>query len=491
MAPRPERCPPWASLEFPPDDAARAARRRRDRSAAGRSGARRCADRGTCLPQRGRHTGDALFLRAGLRGRRPRVRPRRGAPRSGRAGVRAAARHSACRRWWCRACARRWGRWPPPSTATHGAAAGGRRDGHERQDDDRLPRAPRARGGRASGPACSARCTRSSAASVEEVERTTPEAVDLQATFARMLDGRRPGVRDGGVLARARRCTARPRIEFDCAVFTNLTQDHLDFHGTLDDYYAAKQKLFLPADGRPADGRRRERRRRVGPQASPARSPQPATRGSSRSRSTATPTTAPAACATTRPGSSFECATAAGAVEVRVPLPGLFNVYNALAAIAAARRARRAAGRGRGRARRRAPRVPGRFEPIEEGQGFGVLVDYAHTPDSLENVLVSARELLEQAGGEGRLIVRVRRGRRPRPGEAPADGRGGAAPRRPHGRDLATTRARRSRTRSSPRSSPAPRAPLRRARAPPWRSRPTAAPRSSARWRWRGPATSS
>ena len=53
-------------------------------------------------------------------------------------------------------------------------------------------------------------------------------------------------------------------IEFDCAVFTNLTQDHLDFHGTLDDYYAAKRKLFLPAGGAPADGRRRERRRRMG-----------------------------------------------------------------------------------------------------------------------------------------------------------------------------------------------------------------------------------
>ena len=103
-------------------------------------------------------------------------------------------------------------------------------------------------------------------------------------------------------------------------------------------------------------------------------------------------------------GSSFECSTAAGAVEVRVPLPGLFNVYNSLAAIAAAG----ALGVPldvAAAALQTATRVPGRFEPIEEGQGFGVLVDYAHTPDSLENVLVSARELLEQAGGEGRLIV--------------------------------------------------------------------------------------
>ena len=85
-------------------------------------------------------------------------------------------------------------------------------------------------------------------------------------------------------------------------------------------------------------------------------------------------------------GSSFECATAAGAVEVRVPLPGLFNVYNSLAAIAA--------GGALGvpldvaaAALRMPRRVPGRFEPVDEGQEFGVLVDYAHTPDSLENVL--------------------------------------------------------------------------------------------------------
>ena len=185
-------------------------------------------------------------------------------------------------------------------------------------------------------------------------------------------------------------------------------------------------------------------------------------------------------------GSSFECSTAAGAVEVRVPLPGLFNVYNALAAIAA--------GGALGvpldvaaAASQDAGRVPGRFEPIDEGQGFRVLVDYAHTPDSLENVLVSARELLEQAGGEGRLIVRLRRRRRPRPREAAADGRGRAAPRRPHDRDLGQPalggagrdhrRDRRGRRgcRSGGRG-------LRR-----WRSRPIAAPRSSARWSWRGP----
>jgi len=91
-------------------------------------------------------------------------------------------------------------------------------------------------------------------------------------------------------------------------------------------------------------------------------------------------------------GSTFLCQTPETQVQMRVPLPGLFNVQNALAATAAARAlglelpaiAEALATFGR---------VPGRFEPVDEGQDFGVLVDYAHTPDSLENVLRAAREL--------------------------------------------------------------------------------------------------
>ena len=88
----------------------------------------------------------------------------------------------------------------------------------------------------------------------------------------------------------------------------------------------------------------------------------------------------------------FTVDTPDGAVGMTTRLPGLFNVSNALAAFTAARvmgiEAEVAA-----KALADAARVPGRFEPVEEGQGFGVLVDYAHTPDSLENVLRAAREL--------------------------------------------------------------------------------------------------
>ena len=83
--------------------------------------------------------------------------------------------------------------------------------------------------------------------------------------------------------------------------------------------------------------------------------------------------------------------------ELRSPLPGLFNVYNVLGALAAVR----AVGVPLGVAAaaiETAGQVPGRFQPVDAGQDFAVLVDYAHTPDSLENVLRAARGLLESAG---------------------------------------------------------------------------------------------
>jgi UDP-N-acetylmuramoyl-L-alanyl-D-glutamate--2,6-diaminopimelate ligase len=97
-------------------------------------------------------------------------------------------------------------------------------------------------------------------------------------------------------------------------------------------------------------------------------------------------------------GSRFLCITPEGSIEVATPLPGDFNVANALAALAVVH----ALGldlREAAAALASAGQVPGRFESIDEGQRFAVVVDYAHTPDSLENVLTAARRL---AGG--RLI---------------------------------------------------------------------------------------
>ena len=98
-------------------------------------------------------------------------------------------------------------------------------------------------------------------------------------------------------------------------------------------------------------------------------------------------------------GSRFRCQTADGELELRSPLVGLFNVRNVLGAVAAVRSLGVPAA-AIAAALPRFGRVPGRFEAVDEGQDFGVLVDYAHTPDSLENVLRAAREVTR-----GRLHV--------------------------------------------------------------------------------------
>jgi UDP-N-acetylmuramoyl-L-alanyl-D-glutamate--2,6-diaminopimelate ligase len=237
---------------------------------------------------------------------------------------------------------------------------------------------------------------------VEEVERTTPEAIDLQATFRRMVDARDEACMlevssHALVLHRA------DAIHFDVKVFTNLTQDHLDFHDGMEDYFAAKRLLFTAEGGAPTleleggvsavnvddpYGRRIAEELAEGP---------------SGDRVTYSPAGGEAdlsarEVAFDAAGSSFTCDSPAGALEVRTPLPGDFNVANALAALAVAHALgldlRRAAAALSG-----AGQVPGRFESIDEGQPFAVLVDYAHTPDSLQNVLEAAGRITD-----GRVI---------------------------------------------------------------------------------------
>ena len=85
---------------------------------------------------------------------------------------------------------------------------------------------------------------------VEEVERTTPEAIDLQGTFARMLEaGDQACVME--VSSHALVLHRADAIHFDVKVFTNLTQDHLDFHADMEDYFAAKRLLFTAEGGAP------------------------------------------------------------------------------------------------------------------------------------------------------------------------------------------------------------------------------------------------
>jgi UDP-N-acetylmuramoyl-L-alanyl-D-glutamate--2,6-diaminopimelate ligase len=191
----------------------------------------------------------------------------------------------------------------------------------------------------------------------------TPEAIDLQRLFREMLDGGDDScVMEATSIAQVEGRLAGTR--FAVLVFTNLTQDHLDYHGTMEAYYEAKRALFEQA--------------RV---------------------------------AVVNVGDEYGCRLAAelpGAITydagsdvldgIDLKLRGAFNRLNAIGAALATR----ALGVDDAAIRRgieSVDGVPGRFESIEEGQPFAVIVDYAHTPDSLENVLRAARGL------GGRLVV--------------------------------------------------------------------------------------
>jgi UDP-N-acetylmuramoyl-L-alanyl-D-glutamate--2,6-diaminopimelate ligase len=154
-------------------------------------------------------------------------------------------------------------------------------------------------------------------------------------------------------------------LRFAAGIFTNLTRDHLDFHGDMASYFAAKRRLFDQAE-RAVVNIGNEYGRRLAAELPEAITFDPAV-------------------------DRLE--------GIDLKLPGRFNRENALTAALSAR----ALGVTDDAIRRgieSVEGVPGRFEPVHEGQPFTVLVDYAHTPDSLENVLRAAREL-----ADGRLVV--------------------------------------------------------------------------------------
>jgi UDP-N-acetylmuramoyl-L-alanyl-D-glutamate--2,6-diaminopimelate ligase len=228
-----------------------------------------------------------------------------------------------------------------------------------------------------------------------EVERTTPEAIDLQATFRQMLDaGDQACAME--VSSHALRLGRADFIRYGVAVFTNLTQDHLDFHTDMEDYFAAKRALFLPERGeRPTAAVVNvddDYGRRLAEDIADEYGEELVTFSAAGAEDAALRA---AAVEFDASGSRFTVSGRYGDLAVRMPLPGDFNVENALAALGAAVAlgAPPAAAAG---ALAKAERVPGRLEPISEGQPFAVLVDYAHTPDSLENVLDAARRLTDR-----------------------------------------------------------------------------------------------
>lgn len=240
-------------------------------------------------------------------------------------------------------------------------------------------------------------------------DRTTPEAPDLQRLFSLMLhEGASSAAMEVAshalVLGRTEGCA------FAVGVFTNLTQDHLDFHGTMEGYRDAKGKLFTDyVDAANEVGKEftavlnsddEAGRYYATLRADDAEWHHTLLYGTALIERKKPHVYCEARTAVMKiDGLEFVAETPVGKIEVRLPFGGGFNVANALAAI------------GYGVARGLSPEViakglancppvPGRFEPVRAGQEFAVLVDYAHTPDGLENVLRSARPLTQ-----GRVIV--------------------------------------------------------------------------------------
>jgi UDP-N-acetylmuramoyl-L-alanyl-D-glutamate--2,6-diaminopimelate ligase len=213
--------------------------------------------------------------------------------------------------------------------------------------------------------------------------RTTPESVDIQRLLKEMVDvgvGKCAlevtsiGIDSGRIQG----------IEFDVAVFTNLTHDHLDHHQTMERYYNSKVKLFTdPAPGAAVINRDDGYGQRLLTQV--------AVPSTTYGLSAGADLTAEDVKLGPR-GSTFVAVGNGVRQQVKVALSGGFNVSNSLAAIAAAG----AMGIGSEAAAagiEGLSHVPGRFEPVREGQDFMVFVDYAHTPDGLENVLRAAHDL--------------------------------------------------------------------------------------------------
>ncbi|HCB07534.1 MAG TPA: UDP-N-acetylmuramoyl-L-alanyl-D-glutamate--2,6-diaminopimelate ligase, partial [Nocardioides bacterium] len=241
----------------------------------------------------------------------------------------------------------------------------------------------------------------------EEVKTTltTPEAPDLHALFAVMRE------RDVAACTMevSSHALVKGRVDgvvFDVAVFLNLGRDHLDFHADVEDYYRAKASLFTSERARRAlicvddeHGRRLARETTL-----PVRTF--STIGTEADWTVADVDSGP-------DGTSFRVLGPGVDAPAGVPLPGAFNVTNALAAVAACGEAGLdAAAVARGIAS--GGGVPGRFERIDAGQPFTVVVDYAHKPDAVQAALDSLRPLTQ-----GRLIVVLGAGGDRDPGKRP------------------------------------------------------------------------
>ncbi|HXG47324.1 MAG TPA: UDP-N-acetylmuramoyl-L-alanyl-D-glutamate--2,6-diaminopimelate ligase [Methylomirabilota bacterium] len=247
-------------------------------------------------------------------------------------------------------------------------------------------------------------------------QRTTPESLEVQQMMAQML---RAGCQ-ACVMEVSSHALEQKRvfgIEFDVGIFTNLTRDHLDYHGTMENYFAAKKKLFTSLEqgekGGTAvinvdDGYGARLVEEITAAGLTYGIQKPAQLRATQLQLAAD-------------GSRFVVESAGRRFAVRLPLIGRHNVYNALAAVGAGLALKIDVVKIQA-ALNALPPVPGRLEIVAAGQPFGVYVDYAHTDDALRNVLTTLREITP-----GRLLLTFGcggcrdAGKRPRMGRVAAE----------------------------------------------------------------------
>ncbi|WP_347550446.1 UDP-N-acetylmuramoyl-L-alanyl-D-glutamate--2,6-diaminopimelate ligase [Pseudalkalibacillus hwajinpoensis] len=223
-----------------------------------------------------------------------------------------------------------------------------------------------------------------------ETKNTTPEPLLLQKQFARMRDKQV----DSAVMEVSSHALTLGRVrgcDYDVAVFTNLTQDHLDYHGTMEEYRLAKGLLFSQLGNTYDTGRKKVAVLNADDEATDKYEMMTSAHilkyGIDQEADIKAHDISFSA-----NGTRFRLTTLQEEHEVKLMLTGKFSVYNALAAISACL----ASGLPLDRILKSLEEiegVPGRFELVDEGQGFPVIVDYAHTPDSLENVLLTVKDM--------------------------------------------------------------------------------------------------
>lgn len=252
---------------------------------------------------------------------------------------------------------------------------------------------------------------------------TTPESLELNRIFsAALAEGASEIVME--VSSHALEQGRVFGIHYDVAVFTNLTRDHLDYHHDMESYFAAKRLLFAGAGGRPpraavinTDDEYGSALLSVSRNVSEQLISYGVTRGEVQ-----------AANIELQPqGTAFDLLTPFGRVKIRSSLIGQVNVYN-LTAAASAALARGCQLEQIAQAVSQFQQVPGRFERVDCGQPFTVVVDYAHTDDALRNLTAIARDFAGRSGAHGRVITVFGcggdrdRSKRPLMGEAAGQG---------------------------------------------------------------------